>query len=123
MGLLLNVDYSDPLARARAWKILRSVGSNVVGEEEAIDAYYLHYRVPIFGGRVSSPVWKRFVQLYSTPRTTTKLRRSVGLDTALSTRRRSLLRAFVDYLKSLEEFGRAWFGRGRRDAWVEALRH
>ncbi len=35
----------------------------------------------------------------------------------------SLLRAFVDYLKSLEEFGRAWFGRGRRDAWVEALRH
>jgi uncharacterized protein with von Willebrand factor type A (vWA) domain len=35
----------------------------------------------------------------------------------------SLLRAFVDYLRSLEEFGRAWFGRGRRDAWVEALRH
>ena len=39
MGLLLNVDYSDPLARARAWKILRSVDSDVVGEEEAIDAY------------------------------------------------------------------------------------
>ena len=64
MGLLLNVDYSDPLARARAWKILRIVDSDVVGEEEAIDAYYIHYRVPIFGGRASSPVWKGFVQLY-----------------------------------------------------------
>ncbi len=47
MGLLLNVDYSDPLARARAWKLLRIVGSDVVGEEEAIDAYYL--QVPLCG--------------------------------------------------------------------------
>jgi uncharacterized protein with von Willebrand factor type A (vWA) domain len=124
MGLLLNVDYSDPLARARAWKILRSVGSNVVGEEEAIDAYYLHYRVPIFGGSVSSPVWRRFVQLYiNSPyydkiAPLCRLRHGPSLRAAVS-----LLRAFVDYLKSLEEFGRAWFGRGRRDAWVEALRH
>jgi uncharacterized protein with von Willebrand factor type A (vWA) domain len=124
MGLLLNVDYSDPLARARAWKILRSVGSDVVGEEEAIDAYYLHYRVPIFGGRVSSPVWRRFVRLYiNSPyydkiAPLCRLRHGPSLRVAVS-----LLRAFVDYLKSLEEFGRAWFGRGRRDAWVEALRH
>jgi uncharacterized protein with von Willebrand factor type A (vWA) domain len=124
MGLLLNVDYSDPLARARAWKILRSVGSDVVGEEEAIDAYYLHYRVPIFGGSVSSPVWRRFVQLYiNSPyydkiAPLCRLRHGPSLRAAVS-----LLRAFVDYLKSLEEFGRAWFGRGRRDAWVEALRH
>jgi uncharacterized protein with von Willebrand factor type A (vWA) domain len=124
MGLLLNVDYSDPLARARAWKILRSVGSDAVGEEEAIDAYYIHYRVPIFGGRVSSPVWGRFVQLYiNSPyydkiAPLCKLRHGPSLRAAVS-----LLRAFVDYLKSLEEFGRAWFGRGRRDAWVEALRH
>jgi uncharacterized protein with von Willebrand factor type A (vWA) domain len=124
MGLLLNVDYSDPLARARAWKLLRIVGSDVVGEEEAIDAYYIHYRVPIFGGRVSSPVWKRFVRLYiNSPyydkiAPLCRLRHGPSLRAAVS-----LLRAFVDYLKSLEEFGRAWFGRGRRDAWVEALRH
>lgn len=29
---------------------LRIVGSDVVDEEEAIDAYYIHYRVPVFGG-------------------------------------------------------------------------
>ena len=115
---------ATPWPRARVWRVLRIVGSDVVGEVEAIDAYYIHYRVPILGGRVSSPLWRRFVQIYvNSPyydkiASLCRLRHGPSLRAAVS-----LLRTFVDYLRSLEWFGRAWFGMGRQDAWVEALRH
>jgi len=99
------------------------MGNGVVGEEEAIDAYYIHYRAPIFGGRASSPVWGRFVQFYVNSSYYNKiaplcrLRHGPSLRAAVN-----LLQAFENYLKSLEELGRAWLGKGRRNAWVEALR-
>ncbi len=123
MGLLLNVDYNDPLARARAQKILRAVGSSWVGEEEAVDAFYIHYRTPIFGGRASSPVWGRFIRLYVGSPYYSQVAPLCRLKYAPSFRAAvNLLKAFEKYLQSLENFGRAWFGRGRQDAWVEALR-
>mgnify|MGYP000485009985 CR=1 FL=1 len=123
MGLLLNVDYNDTLARARARKILRVVGGGLVGEEEAVDAYYIHYRTPIFGGKASSPVWGRFVHFYVTSPYYSQVAPLCRLRHVSSFRAAvNLLKAFCNYLESLESFGRAWFGRGRQDAWVEALR-
>ncbi len=82
MGLLLNVDYSDPLVRARALRALRASGVKSVGIEEAAEAYYVHYRSPIFGGRSSSPVWERFLTTYvKSHYTTEQWRGCAGLTT------------------------------------------
>lgn len=64
MGLLLNVDYGDVLVRAGALRALRASGVKSVGFEEGVDAYYVHYRSPIFGGRASRPVRERFLTTY-----------------------------------------------------------
>ncbi|MEM1890182.1 MAG: VWA domain-containing protein [Pyrobaculum sp.] len=123
MGLLLNVDYSDPLVRARALRALRASGVKSVGIEEAAEAYYVHYRSPIFGGRSSSPVWERFLttyvksHYYRAVAGVCRLNHKASLEAAAR-----LLRAFESYLKSLENYGRAWFGRGAREAWAEAMR-
>ncbi|WP_258870622.1 hypothetical protein [Pyrobaculum aerophilum] len=123
MGLLLNVDYSDPLVRARALRALRASGVKSVGIEEAAEAYYVHYRSPIFGGRASSPVWERFLttyvksHYYRAVAGVCRLNHKASLEAAAR-----LLRAFESYLKSLENYGRAWFGRGAREAWAEAMR-
>lgn len=120
MGLLLNVDYGEFLARARGWRVLRLSGVASVGVDEAIDAFYIHYRNPILGGR-ADVAWKKFVELYlNSPYYVgrlTRLNYRASLEAAVR-----LLRAFNEYLNSLESRKRAWFGRGRDLAWVEALK-
>ncbi|AET31744.1 hypothetical protein P186_0286 [Pyrobaculum ferrireducens] len=124
VGLLLNVDYGDALVRARAFRVLRAAGVKSVGVEEAADAYYIHYRTPIFGGRSASAVWRRFVldyvksPYYEAVARVCRLSHRASMEAAVR-----LLRAFEGYLRYLDAGGRAWFGRGRREAWVEAMRH
>lgn len=123
MGLLLNVDYNDYVVRSRAKKVLQIAGIKSVGEEEAVDAYYIHYRTPIFGGRAFNAVWRKFVtmyinsQYYSAVAPLCRLNHRASLEAAVR-----LLKAFEKYLQTLEQYGRAWFGLGRRDAWTEAWR-
>lgn len=123
VGLLLNVDYGDALVRARALRVLRISGVKVVGVEEAADAYYVHYRTPIFGGRASSPVWERFLMTYvkshyyNVASAVSRLNHRASLEAAAR-----LLRAFESYLRYLDSYGRAWFGRGSREAWAAAMR-
>lgn len=102
---------------------MRRAGVKAVGVEEAVDAYYLHYRRPIFGGRAGNEVWARFVRLYvnssyySAVAPLCRLNHRASREAAVR-----LLRAFESYLLSLERRGRAWFGRGSQEAWVEAMR-
>lgn len=126
MGLLLNVDYEDPLAKLRARDVLRRLPSaRYVGEEEAIDAFYLHYRKPIFGGRASSEVWARFVRTYAE----SSYYKTLGPMCRLNPRASReaavrLLRAYQAFLDSLEAGrGRFWLGRGLWLRWSEALRN
>lgn len=113
VGLLLNVDYGDALVRARALRVLRASGVRAVGVEEAVDAYYVHYRSPIFGGRASSPVWERFLMTYvkshyyGAVSAVSRLNHKASLEAAAR-----LLRAFESYLRYLDSHGRVWFGRG-----------
>lgn len=126
VGLLLNVDYGDMLARMRARDVLRRLPSTkYVGEEEAIDAFYLHYRSPIFGGRPSNEAWAHFVKMYveshyyKTLRPLCRLNPKASREAALR-----LLRAYQAFMDSLEVGrGRFWLGRGLWLRWSEALRN
>ncbi|MEZ0318523.1 MAG: VWA domain-containing protein [Pyrobaculum sp.] len=123
MGLLLNVDYGDFLARARGREVLRRAGARLVELEEAVDAYYVHYRRPIFGGRASE-LWKRFVMWYVASKyyeavaPLCRLNHRASVEAAVR-----LVKAFESYLSALDEGGRAWWGRGRQEAWVKAMSH
>ncbi len=126
MGLLLNVDYDDPLAKIRARDVLRRLPSaKYVGEEEAIDAFYLHYRSPIFGGRASNEVWARFVKTYAESNYYKTLGPMCRLNPRASREAAvRLLRAYQAFLDSLEAGrGRFWLGRGLWLKWSEALRN
>jgi uncharacterized protein with von Willebrand factor type A (vWA) domain len=125
VGLLLNVDYGDQLARIRARDVLRRLQSaRYVGEEEAIDAFYLHYRKPIFGGRPSNESWAYFVKAY----VRSEYYREVGPICRLNPKASReaavrLLRAYQAFLDSLEAGrDRFWRGRGIWLRWTEALR-
>ncbi len=122
MGLLLNVDYGDYLARVRGREVLRLAAVDV-GLEEAVESYYVHYRRPIFGGRSTNDVWGKFLlhyvnsPYYQTVAPITRLNHRGSREAAVR-----LLRAFVKYVESLDSRRWAWWGGGRQLAWVEAMR-
>ncbi|CCC82572.1 vWA domain-containing protein [Thermoproteus tenax] len=124
MGILLNVDYGDPLAKLRARSVLRRIRPKYVGEEEAIDAFYVHYRRPILGGTASSEAWARFLGLYLSSEyykrvgDICRLNAKASLEAAVR-----LLAAYESFLDSLEtDEGRLWLGRGLFLKWSMALR-
>ncbi len=124
MGLLLNVDYGDYLAKARGREVLKKAAPKYIELEEAVDAYYIHYRRPIFGGRSNSDVWRRFVLLYvNSPyyekiASMCRLRHRPSLDAAVK-----LIHAFERYLDNIGFRKWTWWGRGRHEGWtLEGLR-
>lgn len=126
VGLLLNVDYGEPLAKIRAREVLRRLEAlRYVGEEEAIDAFYLHYRRPIFGGKADNESWSYFVKAYVSSEyykavwPMCRLNPKASREAAVR-----LLKAYQAFLDSLESGkDRFWRGRGLWLKWSEALRN
>ncbi|MEZ0248348.1 MAG: hypothetical protein ABWJ97_03650 [Thermoproteus sp.] len=125
MGLLLNVDYNDPLTRIRAREVLRRLDAfKYVGEEEAADAFYLHYRKPIFGRGADGP-WPYFVKAYVSSEYYKAVWPICRLNPKASREAAArLLKAYQRFLDSLESGrDRFWRGRGLWLKWSEVLRN
>ncbi len=129
-GALLNVDYGDELTRLRVYEIVKyfqrlgiPLRLNRISNEVIADAFYIHYRTPIFREETGDSLWRHFLKTYTTSDIYQEISRISRYNYFLSRSAAvKLLRAYNSLLTRLER-GVAEWGRGEDLRENQQLRH